>query len=128
MNSEVATVEERVAAGVQLLDEKVPGWRDKIEAGQLSLASCVDCVIGQVFDVRHGRGIGIGPYFDWLKHVRWLLGIEGVVMPDRRLRERLIPYGMEAKPGWSEEPFTPDVDDREALEKQWKKVIMSGSE
>lgn len=43
-------IAERVAAGVQLLDEKGPeGWRDRIDVESLSLASPIDCVLGQVY-------------------------------------------------------------------------------
>jgi hypothetical protein len=38
-----------VARGVELLDEKVPGWRQKITLDKLAMSSCSRCVIGQIF-------------------------------------------------------------------------------
>ena len=42
------TIEERVANGAQLLDEKVPGWYKLINLATLRLSSCYDCVCGQL--------------------------------------------------------------------------------
>jgi hypothetical protein len=38
-----------VARGVALLDEKVPGWRERIKLGELALQDCRRCVLGQVY-------------------------------------------------------------------------------
>jgi len=43
---------ERVALGAALLDEKLPGWAERINLDELELASCYRCVIGQLFS-RH---------------------------------------------------------------------------
>jgi hypothetical protein len=45
----MATIAERVAAGMALLDEKAPGWVSRINLGHLALGSCDRCVLGQVF-------------------------------------------------------------------------------
>ena len=45
----------RVARGAAHLDQVRPGWFNRIDVGTLSLGSCWDCVIGQLFGV--GRGI-----------------------------------------------------------------------
>lgn len=45
----MATVEERVASGVYMLDIFSPDWRKKIDLARLDIRSCRDCVLGQVF-------------------------------------------------------------------------------
>jgi hypothetical protein len=40
---------ERVAAGVAWLDQNVPDWSGRIDLGDLNLAVCDDCILGQVF-------------------------------------------------------------------------------
>lgn len=47
--SDTKTMAERVAAGIKLLDEKVPGWRDKVIISELNMSSSVYCILGQVF-------------------------------------------------------------------------------
>lgn len=44
------TIETRVARGVALLDEKLPGWVDRIDLEKLDLSSACDCILGQEFD------------------------------------------------------------------------------
>lgn len=41
---------ERVAAGADFLDHKVPGWAKRINPRALDVSSCVRCVLGQLFD------------------------------------------------------------------------------
>ena len=55
---------EQIEAGAKLLDEKVPGWVDKIDLEELDLGDCSDCAIGQVF-----------PDDDFSDALRDLLGI-----------------------------------------------------
>jgi hypothetical protein len=38
----------RVANGVRLLDEKVPHWRDLVDADAINMANGAKCVVGQV--------------------------------------------------------------------------------
>ncbi len=45
----MATIQERVQAGADLLDREMPGWDERIELGQLSVLSTCRCVIGQLF-------------------------------------------------------------------------------
>jgi hypothetical protein len=45
----MATIVERVAAGVALLDRTTPGWDTKISLADLRIESPCDCVCGQVF-------------------------------------------------------------------------------
>lgn len=44
------TIEARVARGVALLDEKLPGWDRRIDLDKLDLASPCNCVLGQTWD------------------------------------------------------------------------------
>ena len=43
------TVEERVARGAALLDEKMPGWYKRIDLGSLHMSSCHACILGQLY-------------------------------------------------------------------------------
>lgn len=43
------TIPERVAAGVAWLDEKEPGWVDRIDLDELYMNRCSDCVLEQIF-------------------------------------------------------------------------------
>lgn len=38
-----------VQRGVELLDERLPGWRKRVNADDLSLSSDCDCILGQLF-------------------------------------------------------------------------------
>lgn len=49
-------IETRVNRGAALLDEKVPGWWERIDLEQLQLSSCIRCVLGQLFGI-YGQGI-----------------------------------------------------------------------
>jgi hypothetical protein len=42
-------IKDRIARGAKLLDEKVPGWIDKINLEELNLEDICDCVVGQAF-------------------------------------------------------------------------------
>ena len=44
----MATMTERVAAGAAWLDENQPGWWQRIDLGELNLASSCRCVLGQL--------------------------------------------------------------------------------
>lgn len=41
-------IEDRVARGVAILDERVPNWRAKVNAARLRIESSCDCVLGQI--------------------------------------------------------------------------------
>lgn len=45
----MSTTAERVARGAAWLDEKYPGWFNKIDLSILDLADCTQCVLGQVY-------------------------------------------------------------------------------
>lgn len=42
-------IAERVAAGAALLDERQPGWWQRINLDSLDLGSCVGCILGQLY-------------------------------------------------------------------------------
>lgn len=42
-------IPEEVKAGMELLDQEVPGWREKIDLDSLDLSDCYECILGQVF-------------------------------------------------------------------------------
>lgn len=42
-------ITERVAQGAALLDEKLPGWHERIDVGRLDLGDTCDCILGQEF-------------------------------------------------------------------------------
>ena len=52
-----ATVAERVARGAALLDEKVPGWRERINLDTFAISSCERCILGQVYGY-YATGLG----------------------------------------------------------------------
>lgn len=45
----MSLVSERVQKGIELLDLKNEGWRERIRLSSLSLASFVNCVLGQLY-------------------------------------------------------------------------------
>lgn len=45
--TEVAT--QRVERGATLLDQRVPGWHERVDVHRLRLISTADCVLGQLF-------------------------------------------------------------------------------
>src|SRR5260221_4599985 len=50
--------EREVRAGIALLDEKDPGWRDKFNPSTLRMAGSSTCVLGQTFG-SYGLGIDV---------------------------------------------------------------------
>lgn len=46
----------RAARGAELLDEKYPGWANKVNYGKLRMMNSFDCVLGQVYG-RYQRGM-----------------------------------------------------------------------
>lgn len=45
----MTTIAERVASGTAWLDSTFPGWWKSIDLGTLKMASCHECVLGQVY-------------------------------------------------------------------------------
>lgn len=56
----MATVAERVAAGVAWLDAKAPGWIDRVDLDELQMASTCSCVLGQLFHGYYYAPITLG--------------------------------------------------------------------
>lgn len=46
----MSTVAERVSAGIALLDERVPGWQNKINLEEFDIRHTRKCILGQVFE------------------------------------------------------------------------------
>lgn len=61
--------EQQIAAGMQLLDEKMPGWADQINVGTLDLNMSSRCVLGQLmgdfFNYDVGALFGRAHSFTW---------------------------------------------------------------
>ncbi len=94
-----------VARGMALLDEKVPGWRERIELRDLDMTDCQLCVLGQIF----------GDYMDGLDEV---------------LPEALIALGrdIEADAGFELLHAGRDATGRYAvLADAWREAIAGGS-
>lgn len=49
ISDEVLLASTRVVRGVELLDAKEPGWRDRINLEALNLGDVHQCVLGQTF-------------------------------------------------------------------------------
>lgn len=47
----------RIERGAKLLDERVPGWRERIDLDRLDMGNSLHCILGQCF----------GSYFDGLR-------------------------------------------------------------
>ena len=43
------TIAARVARGAALLDERIPGWDQRIDLDTLDIDSCQNCVLSQLF-------------------------------------------------------------------------------
>jgi hypothetical protein len=91
----MTTVAERVARGAALLDEKLPGWDQRIDAVSLDIDLCESCVLGQLF--------AVDDHYGYLTGLRSL----GVHHPASELD-----YGFDGS--WDE------IDD---LTAEWKRVI-----
>jgi hypothetical protein len=50
--------EQKVASGVKVLDEKVPGWWKVIDLDTLKMDSCTNCMLGQLFGHDIEKAIG----------------------------------------------------------------------
>lgn len=50
-------IEERVANGIALLDEKRPNWREEVDFDKLEMGSCIRCILGQLYN-HYQTGVG----------------------------------------------------------------------
>lgn len=64
-----ATIKTRVARGVALLDEKLPGWDQRIDLDALDIGNACNCILGQTWD-EHPDDYD-DPYF---MHSAWIFG------------------------------------------------------
>lgn len=61
------TLEERITRGAELLDARVPGWRERVDVQRLDLSSDTECVLGHVLG-SYARGLealGLTPAQSW---------------------------------------------------------------
>lgn len=65
-----ADAEARVARGAAHLDTVRPGWEKLIDVGTLSIGSCVDCILGQIFR-READDANRNPFGYGLSAVGW---------------------------------------------------------
>lgn len=75
MGCAVSTLDERVAAGAAFLDERYPGWVERIDLDGLEMDDCANCIIGQA----------VGNYFDLFR------------MPDQDDRAASLGFNTEAE-------------------------------
>jgi hypothetical protein len=87
----VAEARSRVAKGAALLDDKRPGWADRIDLASLDMGCCSQCVLGQVF----------GSFF-WAASGFW---------PIHDLKQRAEEHGFDLN--------TADADSVAAAEEEW---------
>jgi hypothetical protein len=59
---ELLEIESRVAAGAAWLDERVPGWTDRVALSYLNINSPFSCVLGQVYETE-GRAAGVNGFY-----------------------------------------------------------------
>ncbi len=97
-------VQERVANGAALLDEKIPGWELRINLQELNLSSCVTCVLGQLY----------GHYDEGMEEI---FPAEVCECGEEHLSmERSAPHGFSASGIDTGEQYT-------ALDVEWTRVI-----
>lgn len=81
---------EQVIKGAAVLDEKVPGWRDKIDPDTLDLESLEDCVLGQLFPLEESERMDYG--------TAWGKGMK-TLFPNYLDTNEHIEYGFECDSG-----------------------------
>lgn len=45
----MVSIQDKVRAGMEFLDEKKPGWESRIDIERLNLANPMQCVLGQLY-------------------------------------------------------------------------------
>lgn len=101
------TIPERVARGVALLDEKHPGWWERIDVDRLNLRSGCNCVLGQTWD-----GDYAGSSTAYMHHLDALL-------PEESYRDYEFGFDAEAEDGEEQD------DEYDALTAEWRRVILA---
>ncbi|GAA4626729.1 hypothetical protein GCM10023196_036150 [Actinoallomurus vinaceus] len=102
------SIPERVAKGAALLDEKLPGWHDRIDLDQLRLSSPCNCILGQTWDgeVEHGDD----PFF---LHANRLFGRESGVHVEAAHGFNSVHSGRAAREEFGE------------LTAEWRRIILA---
>lgn len=57
----MSTITERTERGAAFLDEKHPGWWQRIDLGALDIASRCGCIVGQLAGLTNDRGLA----YEW---------------------------------------------------------------
>lgn len=92
----------RVAKGAALLDQKLPGWAQKVDVGRLELSDCRVCVLGQLGNALPGDEMD---RYDAMAKLIWLMADEGaylwprlfgfdVSLAECRMSEKQVAYGL----------------------------------
>lgn len=71
---------ENVSRGISLLDQEVPGWRDKIDWDKLDMSNCFRCILGQLF----------GEYAEGVDYLRVTGAIYGFDIKPYQTREEHV--------------------------------------
>lgn len=101
------SIEARVARGVALLDEKLPGWIERIDLDKLDLASGCNCILGQTWSKGDDDG-----RFTAFELQADALGLYGEDEND---------YGFNA----GGEDYFEDRPEYDALTAEWRRVILA---
>lgn len=116
-----ATVAERVAAGAAFLDEREPGWWQKVDLERISMDSACNCVLGQLSTDRLSRPEQFG---DWGQICSAFGLTEGYLgQSSGRLSDTELGFNASSKPG-SEDQLSEYV----ALGAEWTRVILARRE
>jgi hypothetical protein len=107
----MSNVAERVSAGIALLDEKAPGWRDKINLATLNIRNTRECILGQVF--KTGEDSWQSGYDAGCE----ILGLEGCSCCSGTAELAPVTYGFDAD-------FSEDVDvEFDELQTEWERQL-----
>lgn len=84
---------EEIRKGAALLDEREPGWRDRIAPADLELINCEQCVLGQVFG-HYDHGLEtlrvMGPEYGFSTGMN--VGPEGLLLAYEKLTSEWLGY------------------------------------
>lgn len=103
-----STITERVARGAALLDEREPGWHQRINLERLWMRMTCDCILGQLYDP--GQDDVKSEYQD----DGYWVGLRALNIPAHPVRYPEA-YGFAAE----------DTGEYNALDKAWRELIGS---
>lgn len=112
------TIRARVARGVALLDEKLPGWAQQIDLDRLDLGNTCNCILGQGFEGHPDVDMK-----DWVVTSPFDIGVRelfAAAMPDQDHERAARVHGFDAvsEPGYTAQEYA-------ALTTEWKRVILA---